>query len=270
MIIKKQQREPDRKASPFIGLLLFLISLVLLAVTGPLGFIYGLFHAFFSRGVRGLGEYLLKIAISIDQLGNVLMQHLLNLLWINKGGYFFGNRDETISSALGRNRQLGTLNGFGLFIDAFLDLIDPNHSLNSIDYYIEPSRAILERLSWVHIQQGKVLFLSLKGQAGYVLPGGPRVPGRSDADQLAGYLQAQLGIVASPPGVAPLGTYESRVGGPAPAAFLRQHCYTMPFTGTLSPGSHTGKLYWLGYEERHQLSAANRDILEALKEKGRL
>lgn len=139
MIFKKQPQEPSRKVNPIIGLLLFLISVFLLLITGPLGFLYGLLHKFFTEGFRGIGEYLLKIALSIDQLGNVLMQHLLNLLWIKKGGYRFGNGDETISSALGKNKAQGTLTGFGKTIDAFLDLIDPNHSLNSIDYYVQPT-----------------------------------------------------------------------------------------------------------------------------------
>jgi len=125
--------------NPIIGLLLFSLSIILILTTGPLGLIYGFFHTLFSRGFTGIGEFLLKIAISVDQLGNVIMQHLLNLLWVKKGGYKFGNRDETISSALGKNKQNNTLTGFGKSIDKILDIIDANHSMNSIDYYIEPN-----------------------------------------------------------------------------------------------------------------------------------
>ena len=139
MIHKKQDSKFDKKVNPFIGLLLFCISIVLIIFTGPLGLLYGFFHTLFTRGFTGIGEFLLKIAISIDQLGNVIMQHLLNLLWIKKGGYKFGNRDETISSALGKNKQNNTLTGFGKSIDKILDIIDANHSLNSIDYYVEPN-----------------------------------------------------------------------------------------------------------------------------------
>ncbi|MGB5497534.1 MAG: hypothetical protein WBM77_01240 [Maribacter sp.] len=139
MIHKKQDSKSDKKVKPFFGLLLFGISIVLLLFTGPLGLIYGFFHTLFSKGLTGIGEYLLKIAISVDQLGNVIMQHLLNMLWVKKGGYKFGNRDETISSALGKNKQNNTLTGFGKYIDKILDIIDANHSLNSIDYYIEPN-----------------------------------------------------------------------------------------------------------------------------------
>ncbi|MBT8299507.1 MAG: hypothetical protein KJO52_14345 [Maribacter sp.] len=139
MIHKKQGSKSDKKVKPFIGLLLFFISIVLLIFTGPLGLVYGFFHTLFLRGFTGIGEFLLKIAISVDQLGNVIMQHLLNALWVKKGGYKFGNRDETISSALGKNKQNNMLTGFGNFIDSILDIIDSNHSLNSIDYYVEPN-----------------------------------------------------------------------------------------------------------------------------------
>ena len=139
MILKHQDCKRDKRVNPLIGILLFLISIVLFVFTGPLGLIFGLLQQLFTKGLRGIGEYALQMAISIDQLGNVLMQHLFNWLWITKNGYKFGNRDETISSALGKNKQLGTLTGFGRLIDGLLDTIDPNHSLNSIDYYIEPT-----------------------------------------------------------------------------------------------------------------------------------
>ena len=84
MILKKQESLPNRKSSPFVGILLFIVSLVLLILTGPLGFLYGILYSLFTKGFRGIGEYLLKIAVSIDQLGNVLMQHLLNTLWVKK------------------------------------------------------------------------------------------------------------------------------------------------------------------------------------------
>ena len=139
MIHKKQDSKSVKKVSPFRGVLLFFISIVLMIFTGPLGLIYGFFHALFTNGFTGIGEFLLKIAISVDQLGNVIMQHLLNLLWVKKVGYKFGNRDETISSVLGKNKQNNTLTVFGKSIDKILDTIDANHSLNSIDYYIEPN-----------------------------------------------------------------------------------------------------------------------------------
>ncbi|WP_420320088.1 hypothetical protein [Flagellimonas sp.] len=140
MIFKRQDCGKEKKSNPIIGILLFMVSIFLMAVTGPLGFVFGVFHQLFTKGFRGVGEFALKMAVSIDQLGNVIMQHLFNLLWVKKGGYPFGNRDETISSALGKNKQLDTLTPLGKLMDKILDTIDPNHTLNSIDYFIQPTR----------------------------------------------------------------------------------------------------------------------------------
>ncbi|MDH3322158.1 MAG: hypothetical protein OEM04_04160 [Flavobacteriaceae bacterium] len=144
MITKNKNLSNDKKVNPLIGFILFIISISLLILTGPIGFIYGLIHGLFTRYSSGIGAYFLELAISIDQLGNVIMQHLLNLLWIRKTGYKFGNRDETISSVIGKNLKDGTLTSFGMLLSKILDAIDPNHSLDSIDYHIEPKTRLTE------------------------------------------------------------------------------------------------------------------------------
>lgn len=270
MIFKKQRYQPDKKVRPFIGVLLFLISVVLIVITGPLGLVYGFLHSLFSKKLRGIGEFSLQLAISIDQLGNVLMQHLLNALWLKKDGYPFGNRDETISSALGRNRQLGTLTPFGLAVDGFLDFIDPGHSLNSIDYYIEPGPAIIDRLAWILIRDNKVLFLREKGVPGYFLPGGSRDAKIPVGSRLKDILYQLLGIQGLEPTVTYLGTYEGRYPEGQPAAFLRQHLYTMDYEGSLAPGAGLEGIFWIAYPERERLIEADRHILQALKQKGLL
>ncbi|MBT8185805.1 MAG: NUDIX domain-containing protein, partial [Eudoraea sp.] len=216
MILKKQVYQPDKKANPFIGFLLFLISIVLLILTWPFGFVYGIFHALFTKGLTGLGEYLLKIAISIDQLGNVLMQHLLILLWVKKGGYPFGNRDETISSALGRNRRMGTLTLFGRVIDRILDAIDRDHSLNSIDYYIEPSEAIIDKLAWVLLMDNKVLCVRSKEKEKFYLPGGKREKGETNAHALYREIKEELSVEILIPSLHFMGVFEAQADGKKP------------------------------------------------------
>ena len=78
------------------------------------------------------------VEISIDQLVNVSMQYLLNHVMIVTGGYKFGNRDETISSVIGKNIERNTLSKVGRLFNFVLDIIDAGHSLNSIDYFVEP------------------------------------------------------------------------------------------------------------------------------------
>ena len=72
-------------------------------------------------------------AVSGDQTGNAWCSPLLNKTFKTKGGYEFGNMDETVSSAMGKNEKLKTLSKFGKFIGMILNKIDPEHMKKSID-----------------------------------------------------------------------------------------------------------------------------------------
>lgn len=47
--------------------------------------------------------------------------------------HLFGNPDETISSVLGKNKRKGTLIYLGKRLDAWLNGIDKDHSIKSIE-----------------------------------------------------------------------------------------------------------------------------------------
>jgi len=270
MILKERTNKPDKKVNPFIGFLLFLISIVLLVITAPLGFIYGLLHTFVTRGVKGIGEYLLKIAISIDQLGNVTMQYLLNAIWIKGGGYKFGNRDETISSALGRNKKLNTLTGFGELIDKILDTIDPNHSLNSIDYYVEPSENVNDKLAWIHIEDGRILSTRSKGKEKYYIPGGKRKLGETDAQALYREIKEELSVEIKITSMQFVGIFEAQADGHKPGVLVRMTCYTALYTGELLADSEIAEIAWLSYADKDKISEVDNLIFDVLKKDGKL
>ena len=116
--------------------LLFCIAIVLLICTTPIGFLYALLRQLFFGKLKTLSIYFLELAISIDNTGNVMMQHLLNdfLLIKRQETYYFGNKKETISSVIGKNSLTNTLSPLGKALDAFLNWIDKDHSFNSIMY----------------------------------------------------------------------------------------------------------------------------------------
>ena len=122
--------------SLLMSFLLFCIAIVLLVFTTPIGFFYALLRQLFFDKLKALSVYFLEVAISIDNTGNVMMQHLLNdfLLIKQKETYYFGNKKETISSVIGKNSLTNTLSPLGKALDAFLNLIDKDHSFNSIIY----------------------------------------------------------------------------------------------------------------------------------------
>ena len=122
-----------------LSICLVVIALLLLKYLLLPAIITTLFIAFFKRkignGFLNISQYLKEVAYGIDQLGNVVCADLLNLTLIKykKGSYRFGNPDETISSVLGKNCKLGTLTSVGKILNSILNLIDKNHSINSIE-----------------------------------------------------------------------------------------------------------------------------------------
>lgn len=120
-----------------MGTALAFVALVLAMVLFPLGlaitFLINLYKRRWRFSFKRLDAQLLSIATSIDASGNVVCKDLFNVLLKKKGGYEFGNRKETISSALGKNQRDGTLTGLGRLIAFVLDKIDPNHCMKSID-----------------------------------------------------------------------------------------------------------------------------------------
>jgi 8-oxo-dGTP diphosphatase len=109
-----------------MGFILMLTAYILLTICAPFGFLWALF--------KQPKKYFFRIAVSLDQLANVICLENLNAwLIIDKSKHLFGNPDETISSVLGKNKLNGTLSKFGRFIDKVLNKLDDNHSINSIE-----------------------------------------------------------------------------------------------------------------------------------------
>lgn len=122
-----------------MSLLLFCVALLLVITTAPIGFLYALIRQAGSSKAKSLNVYFIEVALVLDEVGNVTMQHLFNdiLLIKNEHTYLFGNKSETISSVIGKNSLTNTLSPLGLALNSFLNFLDKDHSLNSIIYDIK-------------------------------------------------------------------------------------------------------------------------------------
>ena len=129
----------DAGAGLIKSFILFGIAFVLLVTTTPIGFVYALMRQLFVGKIKTLQIYFIEVALALDNAGNVIMQHLLNdtLLIITPNTYQFGNKKETISSVIGKNHLTKTLSPLGKALNAFLNFIDKDHSLNSIIYDVK-------------------------------------------------------------------------------------------------------------------------------------
>jgi len=112
------------------GFILLIIALGLSIILLPVGFAFQIITAIF----KGIDKYLFRIAKSIDQLGNVVCEHLFNVTLIKKNGYKFGNEDVTISHVLGMNEKTNTLSFAGKGLAWLLNTIDKDHNQKAIEY----------------------------------------------------------------------------------------------------------------------------------------
>lgn len=109
-----------------MGLILSIIAYLLLGILSPIGIVWSC--------IKRPKDYFWRIAISLDQLGNVICAEPMNKILIEKHSLNkFGNPDETISSVLGKNQILCTLTTSGKILVNLLSIIDNNHSIKSIE-----------------------------------------------------------------------------------------------------------------------------------------
>ena len=111
------------------GFILTLIAILLFTIIAPIGFIYEIIYLI-SVAIH---DYFFRIAISIDQLGNVVCGQLFNAILIKKDQDKFGNPDETISSVLGKNKQVNNLTIAGKLLSFLLNTIQNSHVEKAIE-----------------------------------------------------------------------------------------------------------------------------------------
>jgi len=112
-----------------MGIVLFLVAVILFI---PLTFI-NFFCVLYKYRIKWstINGFFRETAIDIDRFGNRNFRTLLNMT-LQNNGYQFGNINETISSALGKNKRDNTLTKVGLILCYILDSIDENHCIKSI------------------------------------------------------------------------------------------------------------------------------------------
>ena len=108
--------------------LLLIVAWCLKAVLSPILFAYGIVRSILRWELR---QYFKEIAIALDVFGNVIGQYMFNDL-LQKHGYPFGSRKDTISYALGKNEQYVRLTWLGKLIGKILDSFDKDHLKKAI------------------------------------------------------------------------------------------------------------------------------------------
>jgi len=113
-------------------IVLAILALILVVSFAPIGIVFTLIQSVTLWNINYFKDYCMNIAGALDQLGNVVMGPVFNLILIKKSKFKFGDKDETISSVLGRNQIDNKLRYLGKRLVALLDWIEEDHSIKSI------------------------------------------------------------------------------------------------------------------------------------------
>jgi hypothetical protein len=113
-----------------MGFLLYIVALILYV---PLTIVNAiLVLKKYGWKLKVLNSFFYETAVDIDRFANRNFRTLWNATLKKPEGYHFGNINETISSALGKNKRDGTLTKAGKALCTLLDKLDENHCLKSI------------------------------------------------------------------------------------------------------------------------------------------
>lgn len=128
--------------------------------------------------------------------------------------------------------------------------------------------AIIDKIAWIHIVNGKLLCARSKGKELYYIPGGKRETGETDVETLIREVEEELSAHIMPDTAKRYGIFEAQADGKAEGVTVRMSCYTAEYEGELVPASEIEELAWLGYADMGRVSEVTRIIFGHLyKEK---
>ncbi|MFB9902348.1 NUDIX hydrolase [Allokutzneria oryzae] len=130
--------------------------------------------------------------------------------------------------------------------------------------------ALIDKIGWIHLEDGRVLCARSYGKDLFYVPGGKRDPGETDVQALVREVAEELAVAIEPGTARHIGTFEAQADGKADGVVVRVACYTADHTGTPEPTSEIEEIRWLGHADRELMSEAGRVIFDELHGRGLL
>tara|TARA_Y100000310_G_C20661316_1_gene804969 strand:+ start:873 stop:1250 length:378 start_codon:yes stop_codon:yes gene_type:complete len=121
-------------------IIILVVSLIMLIIILPIVCVYMVLKRLINGNGKMIKVWSWKVSRAIDVFANIHGSEIFNDLLIKKGGYKFGNPQETISSVLGKNQVEETLTILGNIIRAMLDIIEYGHCILSINNELTNTR----------------------------------------------------------------------------------------------------------------------------------
>jgi 8-oxo-dGTP diphosphatase len=128
----------------------------------------------------------------------------------------------------------------------------------------------IDKIAWIHLQNGAILSTRSRGKDVYYIPGGKREPGESDVDTLVREIREELSVTIVADSAAHAGTFHAQAHGHPDGTLVRMTCYTADYQGVLQPASEIEEIVWLTYADRHRVAPVDQIIFDHLYQTARL
>lgn len=130
--------------------------------------------------------------------------------------------------------------------------------------------SFIDKVAWVHVENGRVLSTRSRGKDTYYLPGGKRETGESDEACLTREIGEELAVALKPGTLRKLGVFEAQAHGKAAGLPIRMACYDADYAGELRASAEIEEFVWLTYADRERCAPVDKIIFDWLRERGEL
>ena len=130
--------------------------------------------------------------------------------------------------------------------------------------------AVIDKVAFLYLQDGKILSTRSKGKDKYYIPGGKREAGESDIETLVREVKEELSVDIIESSAKLYGVFEAQAHGKAEGVIVKMTCYTAEFAGELKADSEIAEIVWLTTADMEAVSPVDKLIFADLKQKGLL
>ncbi len=128
----------------------------------------------------------------------------------------------------------------------------------------------IDKIAYIHTQNGKVLISRSKGKTKYYFSGGKREIGETDEETLIREISEELNVKIIPSTIQYVGTFKAQADGHAEGIVVKMTCYRADFEGDMIPSNEIEEIKWLNFSDIDSVSEVDKIIFQFLKEEGTL
>jgi len=129
---------------------------------------------------------------------------------------------------------------------------------------------VIEKVAWVHLDEGRLLAARTHGRDLFYLPGGKPEPGEGIEQTLVREIREELGVTLDASTITPFLVVEAPADGKPAGTIVRTVCCTAAPAGPPRPRAEIAEIARLTHGDRSRASATTREVLDHLATTGQI